>query len=202
MTIAGPNSEVCATLDPARVPSPAFVVDLSRLRRNLEFLRAVKERAGCRILLAQKGFSMWAVYPLIAQYLDGTCSSGPWEALLAKEKFPGGEVHVYSPAYTAADLAEITGFADHLSFNSVRQWRQAKPAIQASGRHIECALRVNPGVSTGADHAAACANDTATSATAIGTNRETGNRRRVLVNMQDSSQSLGTSGGIDGSGRA
>ena len=68
MTIAGPNHEVCATLDPARVPSPAFVVDLVRLRRNLEHLRRIKERAGCRILLAQKGFSMWAVYPLIAQY--------------------------------------------------------------------------------------------------------------------------------------
>jgi len=150
MTIAGPNDEVCATLDPARVPSPAFVVDLSRLRKNLEHLRMVKERAGCRILLAQKGFSMWAVYPLIAQYLDGTCSSGPWEAMLAHEKFPRGEVHVYSPAFTAADLAEIVGFADHLSFNSVRQWRAGQAAIKSSGRHIECALRVHPQVSTGA----------------------------------------------------
>src|SRR6187401_3314132 len=140
MTIAGPNHEVCAGLDLTRVPSPSFVVDLSRLRQNLEHLRMVKERAGCRILLAQKGFSMWAVYPLIAEYLDGTCSSGPWEAMLAKEKFPHGEAHVYSPAYTAADLAEIIGFADHLSFNSVRQWRMAQAAIKVSGRHIECAL--------------------------------------------------------------
>lgn len=148
MTIAGPNHEVCAGLDPARVPSPAFVVDLSRLRRNLEHLRRVKEQAGCRILLAQKGFSMWATYPLISQYLDGTCSSGPWEALLAREKFPG-EIHVYSPAFTAADMAEILPFADHLSFNSVRQWRTHLPAIRAAGRRIECALRVNPQVSTG-----------------------------------------------------
>ena len=149
MTIAGPCHEVCATLDPFRVPSPAFVVDLSRLRRNLEHLRMVKERAGCKILLAQKAFSMWATYPLIAQYLDGTCSSGPWEAMLAREKFPGGEVHVYSPAFTAEDMAEIVPFADHLSFNSVRQWRAAQPLINASGRRIQCALRVNPGVSTG-----------------------------------------------------
>ena len=149
MTIAGPNHEVCATLDPARVPAPSFVVDLSRLRRNLEHLRMVKERAGCKILLAQKGFSMWAVYPLIAQYLDGTCSSGPWEAMLAREKFPG-ECHVYSPAFTAEDMTEILPFADHLSFNSVRQWRTHQPAIKATGRRIECALRVNPQVSTGA----------------------------------------------------
>ena len=149
MTIAGPYHEICATLDPARVPSPAFVVDLSRLRQNLEHLRMVKERAGCKILLAQKGFSMWATYPLIAEYLDGTCSSGPWEAMLAREKFPGGEVHVYSPAFTAEDMAEIVPFADHLSFNSLRQWRAAQPLIKASCRHIECALRVNPQVSTG-----------------------------------------------------
>ena len=76
MTIAGPNSEVCASLDMARVPVPAFVVDLSRLKRNLEFLRTVKQRAGCKILLAQKGFAMWATYPVISSYLDGTCSSG------------------------------------------------------------------------------------------------------------------------------
>jgi len=149
MTIAGPNHEVCAGLDLARAPSPAFVVDLSRLRRNLVHLRMVKERAGCKMLLAQKGFSMWATYPVISEYLDGTCSSGPWEAMLAREKFPG-EFHVYSPAFTAEDMEEILPFVDHVSFNSVRQWRTCRERIKSAGRHIECALRVNPQVSTGA----------------------------------------------------
>lgn len=149
MTIAGPNHEVCAGLDLARVPSPAFVVDLSRLRQNLEHLRTVKERAECKMLLAQKGFSLWATYPVISEYLDGTCSSGPWEAMLAREKFPG-EFHVYSPAFTAEDIEEILPFVDHVSFNSVRQWRTFRDRIAAAGRHIECALRVNPQVSTGA----------------------------------------------------
>jgi carboxynorspermidine decarboxylase len=148
MTIAGPNYEVCAGLDLDRVPSPAFVVDLSRLRKNLEHLRSVKERAGCKILLAQKGFAMWATYPLISQYLDGTCSSGPWEAMLAREKFPG-EFHVYSPAFTAEDIDEILPFADHVSFNSVRQWRTYRGRLAQCGRQIESALRVNPQVSTG-----------------------------------------------------
>jgi carboxynorspermidine decarboxylase len=133
------------------VPAPAFVVDLSRLRRNLKHLADVRRRAGCRILLAQKGFSMWSVYPLIRQYLDGTCSSGPWEAMLAREKF-GKEIHVYSPAFTDEDLAEVVPFADHLSFNSVRQWRRGLEFIRRSGRRIETALRINPQVSTG-DHA-------------------------------------------------
>lgn len=151
MTIAGPDHEVCAGLDVALVPSPSFVVDLSRLRKNLAHLRMVKERAGCRILLAQKGFSMWATYPLIREYLDGTCSSGPWEAMLGKDKF-GGEVHVYSPAFTPEDIEEVLPIADHVSFNSVRQWHTHRDRIRAAGRPMECALRVNPEVST-AGHA-------------------------------------------------
>ncbi len=150
MTIAGPNHEVCASLDMQRVPSPAFIVDVARLRRNLEHLREIKERAGCKILLAQKGFSMWALYPLIREYLDGTCSSGPWEALLAKEHF-GKEIHVYSPAYTDGDMDEILPIADHISFNTPDQWLRYKGRVAAAGRHVGCSLRVNPEASTG-DH--------------------------------------------------
>ena len=76
MTIAGPNHEVCQGLDLSRLPSPAFIVDLSRLRKNLEHLSAVKRASGCKILLATKGFSMWSTFPLIREYLDGTCASG------------------------------------------------------------------------------------------------------------------------------
>lgn len=148
MTIAGPNHEVCAGLDLARVPSPAYVVDLSRLRRNLAYLRDIRNAAGCRILLAQKGFSMWSTYAVIREYLDGTCSSGAWEAMLAKEKF-GGEIHVYSPAFTDEDMDDILPIADHISFNTVRQWKRFAPRIAAAGRPIECAIRINPGVSTG-----------------------------------------------------
>ncbi len=148
MTIAGPDSEICAGLDFSRVPSPAFVVDLSRLRRNLEHLRMVQEASGCRILLAQKAFSLWHVYPLIREFLDGSCSSGAWEARLAHEKF-GGEVHVYSPAYTDADLDEILPIADHLTFNTPSQYRRFRERVRDCGRHIGCSLRINPEVSTG-----------------------------------------------------
>ena len=148
MTIAGPNHEVCAGLNLTRVPSPAFVIDLGRLRKNLAHLREVQQAAGCRILLAQKAFSFWPVYPLIREYLDGSCSSGAWEARLAHEKF-GGEVHVYSPAYTDADMAEILPIADHLSFNTPAQYQRFRQRVRSSGRNIECGLRINPEVSTG-----------------------------------------------------
>ncbi len=151
MTTAGPNHEVCATLDLARVPSPAYVVDIQRLRSNLKHLRAIRAEAGCRILLAQKAFSMWALYPLISEYLDGTCSSGLWEAMLAREHF-GKEIHVYSPAYTEADMTGLLPFADHISFNTPRQWLQHRQRVMQAGRHIGCSIRVNPEASTG-DHA-------------------------------------------------
>ncbi len=147
-TIAGPNHEVCAGLDFGLAPSPAFIIDLGRLRRNLAHLQAVQEAAGCKILLAQKAFSLWPVYPLIREYLSGTCSSGAWEARLASETF-GGEVHVYSPAYTDADLDEILPIADHLSFNTPAQYQRFRERVQGCGRPIECALRINPEVSTG-----------------------------------------------------
>ncbi len=148
MTVAGPNHDVCAGLDLAQVPSPAFVIDLGRLRTNLAHLRSVQEAAGCRILLAQKAFSLWPVYPIIREYLDGTCSSGAWEAQLAHEKF-GGEVHVYSPAYTDLDMAEVLPIADHISFNTPAQFQRFRDAVKHNGRNIECGLRINPEVSTG-----------------------------------------------------
>ena len=50
--------------------TPAYLVDQQALIENLEILRQTADRAGCRVLLAQKAFSMFSVYPLIRQYLD------------------------------------------------------------------------------------------------------------------------------------
>ncbi len=138
----------CEQLPMAEVPCPAFVVDLACLRRNMEILARVKREAGCKILLAQKAFSFWHLYPMMAEVLDGSCSSGPWEAFLARDYFRK-EIHVYSPAFTERDISEVVPFADHLIFNSVGQWRRHAAAVAACGRHIGIGLRVNPEVSTG-----------------------------------------------------
>ena len=130
-------------------PSPAYVVDDALLRRNLERLGEVQERSGARILLALKGFAMWDTFPLVRQYLVGTTSSGQDEARLGAETF-GGEVHCYSPAFTAEELAVVLRYADHLSFNSPGQWRRFRETIAAAPRRVSCGLRVNPEHSTGA----------------------------------------------------
>ncbi len=129
--------------DPSRAPSPCYVVDLGRLRKNLSVLRDVQERAGCRILLALKGFAMWSVFPVARKYLVGTTCSSVFEARLGREQF-GGEVHAYAPAYSERDVAELVELADHIVFNSVAQWERYRDIVDAAPRRIECALRVNP----------------------------------------------------------
>ncbi|WP_431025217.1 carboxynorspermidine decarboxylase [Halomonas sp. H5] len=130
-------------------PSPAYMVDDALLRRNLERLAEVQERSGARILLALKGFAMWDCFPMIREYLVGTTSSGQDEARLGAETF-GGEVHCYSPAFTAAEMDVVLRYADHLSFNSPGQWRRFRETIAAAPRRVSCGLRVNPEHSTGA----------------------------------------------------
>ena len=121
-------------------PSPAYVVDERLVRRNLGILKDVSERAGCRILLAQKAFSMFSLYPLLWEGgLAGTAASGLYEARLGREEM-GGEVHVFSPAYREEEFDAIAEIADHVVFNSFAQWRRF-------------GLRLNPACSTQEGHA-------------------------------------------------
>ncbi|ART64004.1 carboxynorspermidine decarboxylase [Kushneria marisflavi] len=130
-------------------PSPAYVVDDALLRRNLERLGQVQKDSGAKILLALKGFALWDSFPLVRKYLVGTTASGQDEARLGAETF-GGEVHVYSPAFSEAEMAEVLRYADHLSFNSPNQWRRHRDTVSAAPRRVSCGLRVNPEHSTGA----------------------------------------------------
>ncbi|HFI0635308.1 TPA: carboxynorspermidine decarboxylase [Streptococcus suis] len=133
-----------------QVPTPAYVIDEAKLVNNLEILKSVQDRTGCKVLLAQKAFSMYATYPLISQYLAGTTSSGLYEAKLAREEF-GGEVHVFAPAFKDADLEEILEIADHIVFNSERQLRKHVDKCRVAG--VSVGLRINPECSTQGDHA-------------------------------------------------
>ena len=125
--------------------TPAYVLDEEKLLQNLEILKGVQERTGCRILLAQKAFSMFRVYPLCARYLAGTTASGLYEARLGREEF-GGEVHVFEPAYKPDEMAELCKTADFVYCNSMRQLAAFADTIHAAGRQV--GLRINPECST------------------------------------------------------
>ncbi|MDX2110723.1 MAG: carboxynorspermidine decarboxylase [Verrucomicrobiota bacterium] len=133
----------------AQAPSPCFVVHEGLLQRNLDILNAVQERAGCKILLALKGFAMWSLFPHIRETLQGCCASGPIEARLGREVF-NREVHTFAAAFSEADIRELTTLTDHIVFNSFSQWERFQPILAKASRPIEVGLRVNPEVSTAA----------------------------------------------------
>ncbi|HEP1822889.1 TPA: carboxynorspermidine decarboxylase [Streptococcus suis] len=133
-----------------QVPTPAYVIDEAKLVNNLEILKSVQERTGCKVLLAQKAFSMYATYPLISQYLAGTTASGLYEARLGREEF-GGEVHVFAPAFKDSDMDELLEISDHIVFNSARQLRKHVDKCRVAG--VSVGLRINPECSTQGEHA-------------------------------------------------
>ncbi|MCI6082721.1 carboxynorspermidine decarboxylase [bacterium] len=140
--------------DPARLfaalPTPCYLLDEGALRRNGELLAGVAERTGCRILLAQKAFSNYDCYPLLARYLAGAEASGLYEARLGAEEMPGKEVHVFCAAYRDDEFGELLQYADHIVFNSLNQLAKFGPAAKAAGRQV--GLRVNPECSTQQGH--------------------------------------------------
>src|SRR5690606_38940805 len=110
--------------------SPAFVIDCAELENNCRLLAEVQERSGAKILLALKGFATWSTFPIVSKYLSGTTASGPFEARLGRDKFPG-EVHVYAPAFSERDIDECLSLCDHVVFNSTSQWQRFRARCEA-----------------------------------------------------------------------
>lgn len=133
----------CEQLDLFRVQTPAYVVDVAVLERNLELLAHAQAAAGCTVLLALKGFAAWATFPLIGKYLDGVAASGPDEARLGAEEL-GKQVHTYSPAFDEASLRETIAHSDHVIFNSVSQVERFRAVIGEHASDVSFGLRINP----------------------------------------------------------
>ena len=133
-----------------RLPTPCYLLDEAQLRRNGEILLGVQQRTGCRILLAQKAFSNFNVYPVLAPYLAGTEASGLYESRLGREELPEKENHVFCAAYRADEFEELLQYADHIVFNSPSQLAKFDPAAKAAGKSI--GLRINPECSTQEGH--------------------------------------------------
>lgn len=128
-----------------QLPTPCYLINQQRLIHNLEILKGLMLRSSCKILLAQKAFSMYALYPLIGKYLSGTASSGLYEARLGAEQM-GKENHVFAPAYRDDEFDEIASLCDHIIFNSFTQLEKFGKKAQQAGASI--GLRVNPEHST------------------------------------------------------
>ena len=134
----------------ANLQTPCYVIDEKRLTENAQILFSVMENTGCKILLAQKGFSNYDFYPLLSQYLSGTEASGLYEARLGAEEMPSGEVHVFCAAYRDDEFEELLRYADHIVFNSINQLKKYGLKAKEHGKSI--GLRINPECSTQEGH--------------------------------------------------
>ena len=136
------------------IKTPAYVIDEKKLRDNLKILREVESRSGAKILLAQKAYSAYQTYPIIAEYITGTTSSGIYEAKLGHEefKFPGKvtENHVYEPAYHEDEMEELCNICDHIVFNSIAQLEKHRSIWEkaVSEGKLSVGLRINPDYSS------------------------------------------------------
>lgn len=117
-------------------------MDETRLLKNLEKIKYIREQSGAKSVLALKCFSTWSLFPLISKYMDGTTSSALYEVRLGHEKF-GGETHGYSVVWNESDIPELQKYADKVIFNSVAQLERFGPMLTDKN----LGLRVNPGIS-------------------------------------------------------
>ena len=129
---------------PETMTTPAYVLDVAALKRNLDTVVRIRREAGCKVLLATKAWAMPAAFPMMRDALDGSTASGEYEARLGREEF-GKEVHVYAPAYADGEVERLTKLADHIYFNSPEQISRYGSLAKAAGAKI--GARINPGYS-------------------------------------------------------
>jgi len=130
-------------IDFTQIPSPCYVMEERLLRRNLELIRSVQDRAGVSIILAFKAFALWKSFPIIREYIGHSTASSVAEAQLAFEEM-GSPAHTYAPSYTDEEFPTFLRYSSHITFNSLTQFERFYPQVKASGRDIRCGLRINP----------------------------------------------------------
>lgn len=130
-------------IDLSKIPSSCYVMEEELLRRNLQLIQSVKERAGVNIILAFKAFAMWKSFPIVRQYIGYSTASSVAEAQLAYEEM-GNAAHTYAPAYTDEDFPVFLNYSSHITFNSLSQFERFYPQVLASGKKIACGVRINP----------------------------------------------------------
>lgn len=129
---------------PHGIATPAYILDVAKLKANLAIADRIRREAGCKILLATKAWAMPAAFPLMRDHLDGTTASGEYEARMGFEEF-GKEVHVYAPAYGPGEVERVLAYADHIYFNSPGQIAKYLPLVKKAGK--KAGIRINPGYS-------------------------------------------------------
>jgi carboxynorspermidine decarboxylase len=131
-------------MDLSKVPSPCYVLDETRLRKNLQLIDRVQKEAGVTIILAFKGFAMWSAVPIVKEYLYGATASSLHEARLCYDEM-GVKAHTYCVAYVPRDFRKILLFSNYITFNSISQYKRFRGRLERHPERISPGIRVNPG---------------------------------------------------------
>lgn len=130
-------------IDVSKIPSPCYVMEEDLLRRNLELIRSVKDRAGVEIILAFKAFAMWKAFPIIREYIPYSTASSVYEAQLAYEEM-GSPAHTFCPAYTENNFPLFIRYSSHIVFNTLSQFEKFYPSTKSNRKKVSCGIRINP----------------------------------------------------------
>ena len=130
-------------IDYYKLPSPCYVIEEERFRKNLALIKKVSVESGAEIILAFKGFAMWGVFPILREYISGAAASSADEARLCFEEI-GSPAHTYSPVYKKSDFNDIMKYSSHVTFNSLNQFRKYSTDLQNYSKNISAGLRINP----------------------------------------------------------
>ena len=130
------------SMDYNKIPSPCFVIDEERFRKNLSLIKHVSDESGTEVILAFKGFAMWGVFPIIREYISGAAASSVDEARLCFEEIKS-PAHTYSPVYKEADFKSILQFSSHITFNSLAQYKKYYPELKKHSEYVSAGLRIN-----------------------------------------------------------
>lgn len=130
-------------IDYSKVPSPCYVIDEERFRKNLSLIKHVSDESGAEIILAFKGFAMWGVFPILKEYVSGAAASSVDEAHLCYEEI-GSPAHTYSPVYKEDIFGEILKYSSHVTFNSLAQYNRFLKVLKSSDHKVSAGLRINP----------------------------------------------------------
>ncbi|HLN54523.1 MAG TPA: carboxynorspermidine decarboxylase [Bacteroidales bacterium] len=130
-------------IDFNKVPSPCYVIDEERFRKNLSLIKHVADESGAEIILAFKGFAMWGVFPILREYVSGAAASSVDEARLCFEEI-GSPAHTYSPVYSESDFQKILQYSSHVTFNSLAQYHKFSNILDKYSKKISAGLRINP----------------------------------------------------------
>ncbi len=125
------------------INKPIYILEETKLRRNLQLISSVADRAGVEIILAFKAYALWKTFPVFREYIHSTTASSLNEALLGFHKF-GAPTHTYSPAYVEDEIEEIARLSSHLTFNSLSQLERFGQTVKCVNPSVNIGLRVNP----------------------------------------------------------